>query len=357
MALTLHGTVSDNTVALDRKTATPLIINGDMQIAQRGTSQASVGGGTTGNYYTIDRMQTGAGASPSARFTQSQSTDVPTGQGFSSSLKMDCTTAQTGLSGSSANIRIVQPIEGQNLQMIKKGTSSAETITLSFWVKSNKTGTYICELRDYDNTRTCSISYTISSSSTWEKKVINFPADTTGAFDNDNAQSLDVAFFLVAGDNLTSGTLQTTWDTFTTADRAVGQVNLADSTSNEWYLTGLQMEVGTFDSNSIPDFQFEDRATSLARCQRYYQIHNEDAEAIFVYAASYTSHQATFSYNIPFHCRMRTQPTVSTPSTSHINTGTITMQISDDIANMRGNSNNSGSGARITSSITIDAEL
>ena len=351
MALTLHGTVSDNTVALDRKTATPLIINGDMAIAQRGTSETGITGST---YHTVDRFKTLI--SSLGTWTLSQSTDVPSGQGFSNSLKWDCTTANA--SPSAGNYLAHQhKIEGQNLQMLKKGTSSAESFTFSFWVKSNKTGTYNVEMLDKDNSRMIIKQYTIDSSNTWEKKVLSFAGDTTGTLDNDNAVSLEINMWLGAGSNYTSGTAQTSWGSQTNANRAVGQVNLADSTSNDWYITGIQMEVGTFDSNSIPDFQFEDRATSLARCQRYYQIHNEDAEAIFVYAASYTSHQATFSYNIPFHCRMRTQPTVSTPSTSYINTGTITMQISDDIANMRGNSNNSGSGARITSSITMDAEL
>jgi len=276
MAITLHGTVSDNTVALDRKTATPLIINGDMQIAQRGTSATGLTNGSSG-YHTCDRWQFTEFGAPSFVFTQTQSTDVPTGQGFSSSLKMDCTTAQGSLA-SADGLRISQRIEGQNLQMLKKGTSSAESVTLSFWVKSDKTGTYIAEILDKDNSRVIAKSYTISSSDTWEKKVLSFAGDTTGALDNDNARSFDISWWLAVGTDYSSGTLATSWEAQNNVNRAVGQVNLADSTSNNWYMTGVQLEVGSFDANSIPPFQFEDIGTSLLRCQRYYEKTNPATE-------------------------------------------------------------------------------
>jgi hypothetical protein len=265
MALTLHGTVSDNTVALDRKTATPLIINGDMQIAQRGTSVTGVTG--SGTPVAIDRFRNVI--SSLGTWTVSQSTDVPTGQGFTNSFKMDCTTAEASPSASSYNT-LTHRFEGQNLQMLKKGTSSAESVTVSFWVKATKTGTNIVELYDGDNSRQISQAYTIDSANTWEKKVISFAGDTTGTLDNDNNNSLAVQFWLAAGSDRTSGTLNTSWATITNANRVVGQVNHADSTSNDFYITGVQLEIGTFDANSIPPFQFEDVGTSLARCQRYF---------------------------------------------------------------------------------------
>jgi hypothetical protein len=265
MALTLHGTVSDNTVALDRKTATPLIINGDMQIAQRG---ATVTGVTSSGYASLDRYQ--MDMSSQGTFTVSQSTDVPTGQGFLNSMKLDCTTTDASL-GASDRVGFRQKIEDQNCIAIKKGTANAETLTVSFWVKSNKTGTYVIELYDFANSRQVSQSYTIDSANTWEKKVLSYPADTTGTMDNDNTSGIMVQFWITAGTTYTGGTLNTTWNSDTTANRAAGlTVNIADSTSNEWLMTGLQLEVGTFDANSIPPFQFEDRATSLARCQRYF---------------------------------------------------------------------------------------
>ena len=240
-----------------------IIINGDMSIAQRGTSEASVGNSFT--YFTVDRFKLGGAGSSSARFTMSQDTDVPNGQGFATSLKMDCTTADASL-GSSDALRISQFIEGQNLQYLKKGTANAESTTLSFWVKSNKTGTYISELRDMDNARAISKSYTIDVADTWEKKTLTFAGDTSGAFDNDNSTSLRLANWLYAGTDYTSGTLQTSWGTLTATDRAVGQVNFADSTDNNIWITGVQLEAGT----SASDFEFLPHDVNLRRCERYY---------------------------------------------------------------------------------------
>src|SRR5210317_1178325 len=198
-----------------------IIINGDMSIAQRGTSTSGV---TSSGYYACDRWRAGIGI---GTWTISQDTDVPTGQGFAKSMKIDCTTANASPSAST-DFSLETKFEGQMLQYLKKGTANAQSLTLSFWVKSNKTGDYICELYDSDNsTRSISKSYTIDSANTWEKKTITYAGDTTGAFDNDNARSLDVNFWLVAGTNYTSGTLQTSWNTTTVANRAVGQVNLA----------------------------------------------------------------------------------------------------------------------------------
>ena len=237
-----------------------IIINGGMDIAQRGTS---VSGITSSSYNTIDRMRTIVGSQ--GTWTQSQSTDVPTGQGFAKSFKLDCTTADASPSASDS-LSMQQKIEGQNVQYLKKGTSSAESLTCSFWVKSNKTGTYILEIDDADNGRNINKSYTISSANTWEKKTITFPGDTSGALDNDNATSLQCKWWLGAGSDFTSGTLQTSWGSTVNANRAVGQVNLADSTSNEWYVTGAQLEAGSVAS----DFEFLPVDVNLQRCQRYY---------------------------------------------------------------------------------------
>ena len=238
-----------------------IIINGDMSIAQRATSVTGI---TSSSFNTIDRMRTIVGSI--GTWTQSQSTDVPTGQGFFNSLKMDCTTAEASPSAGSS-LSVMQKIEGQNVQYLKKGTSSAESLTASFWVKSNKTGTYILELFDKDNSRIICKSYTISSANTWEKKIITYDGDTTGSLDNDNATSLQIKWHLGNGSDFTSGTLQTSWGANTNANRAVGQVNLADSTSNEWYITGIQLEAGT----SASDFEFLPFDINFQRCKRYFQ--------------------------------------------------------------------------------------
>ena len=238
-----------------------IIINGDMSQSQRSTSVSSI---TGSGYNTVDRWHivlSGLGT-----WTQSQTTDVPSGQGFATSLKMDCTTADASPSAGDY-LQINTKFEGQNLQYLKKGTASAESLTLSFWVKSSKTGTYIAELYDGDNARQISKSYTIDSASTWEKKTITYAGDTTGAFNNDNGASLNLQFFLGAGTDFTSGTLNTSWNSATTANRAVGQVNLGDSTSNDFWITGVQLEAGT----TASDFEFLPYDMNLRRCQRYFE--------------------------------------------------------------------------------------
>ena len=268
MSLQLNGTagVTYNDGSNQPAAASPyglknLIINGNMQIAQRGTSSTGI---TSSGYYTVDRFQHGIGSM--GTWSISQDTDVPSGQGFSNSLKLDCTTADASPAVSDTLI-LRQKIEGQMLQSLKKGTSNAEKVTVSFWVKSAKTGTYILELDDRDNTRAISQAYTISSANTWEKKTLTFDGDTTGAFDNDNGSSFWVSFWLGAGTNFTSGTLATLWASRTDTNRAVGQVNLADSTSNYINITGVQLEIG----DTATPFENRMYSTELAMCQRYFQ--------------------------------------------------------------------------------------
>jgi len=247
-----------------RPNVQPLIINGNMAVAQRGTSAT---GKTGSGYYTCDRWN--MSASSLGTWTQTQDSDVPTGYGFANSLKMDCTTADASPAAGD-NLALQYSFEGQDLQLLRKGTSNAQKTTISFWVKSVKTGTYICEVYDHDNSRTISTAYTISSGSTWEQKIINVPGDTSGALDDNNAQSLSIQFHLAAGSNYTSGTLNTSWNANVNANRMVGQVNLGDSTSNNFWITGVQMEVGEYTSSTLPPFQHESYGNNLARCQRYY---------------------------------------------------------------------------------------
>ena len=247
-----------------------IIINGGMDLAQRGTSTSGV---TSSGYYACDRWRTGIGI---GTWTISQDTDVPTGQGFAKSMKIDCTTANASPSASS-DFGLATKFEGQNLQYLKKGTSNALSLTCSFWVKSNKTGDYTLEITDSDNSRSISQSYSISSANTWEKKTLTFAGDTTGTLDNDNAQSIELNWWLSSGSNYTSGTLQTSWGSQVTANRAVStQVNLADNTANEWYITGVQLEAGT----TASDFEFLPHDVNLQRCQRYYYKSYEIGTAV-----------------------------------------------------------------------------
>ena len=250
-----------------------VVYNGAMKIAQRGTNFTGV---TASGTFPVDRFLFHVGSL--GTWTLSQSTDVPTGQGLGHSIKCDVTTANASPSGT-AYARIDQRFEGQDLQRFCKGTSSAKNFAVSFWVKSPKTGTHIVQLQDQDNSRTVSKAYTVSSANTWEKKELIFPADTTGAFDNDNGGSLFLCFYLAVGTGYQGGTLQTTWGTPVNNTRATGQVNVADSTSNDFYLTGVQMEASSYCS----EFEHRSFGDELLRCYRYYyRLKGEDNKTYMI---------------------------------------------------------------------------
>ena len=253
----------------------PIIINGNMAVAQRGTSFADVGNGD----YTLDRYRTSVSDDGAITITQEALTSGNAyNDGFRTALKCDVTTADTSMTGTQKFL-IQQILEAQDLQVLKYGTSSAEKLTLSFWVKATKTGTNIVRLYAFDDDRSVSASYTVSSSNTWEHKVLNFPADTTGVIDNNNGQGIQISWALAAGGDFTSGTLATSWAANTAANDFVGQVNNFDSTSNNWHLTGVQLEVGEFTSSTLPPFQHESFADNLARCHRYCYVMGASANA------------------------------------------------------------------------------
>ena len=237
-----------------------LIINGAMQVAQRGTSTASISSGDT--YPSVDRFM--LRVSSAGTWTNSQSTDAPAG--FSSSLKMDCTTADASLAADD-NVQIQYRFEGQDLQQLNFGSASAKSLTLSFWVKATKTGTNIVVLYQDDGNDFIAKSYTVDSADTWEYKTITFSGNTLASITNDNTRGLIVQFFLAAGSNFQSGTLATSWAGYVQGNEAVGQVNHADSTSNNFYLTGIQLEVG----ETATPFEHRSYGDEFAKCQRYYE--------------------------------------------------------------------------------------
>ena len=238
-----------------------LIINGAMQVAQRGTGPFT---NASGGYLTVDRFQ--LSGTMGGNFTLEQVSDAPSGSGFKKSFKA---LAPTGFSSpaSTASAKIITSLEGQNLQQLLKGSSNALPVTLSFWVKSVVTGTYIFELYDDDNNRTISTAYSVSASNTWEKKVITIVGDTSGALDNDANSSLSLVWWIGAGSNFTSGTLNTSWASTVTANRAAGQVNAVASNNDAFYITGVQLEVG----DTATPFEHRSYGQELALCQRYYQ--------------------------------------------------------------------------------------
>ena len=252
-----------------RPNAQSLIINGSMAVAQRDTSVT----GITGDGYKLcDRWYEYLSSLGTYTFAQeSQSIHNPAGgAGFRQAFRIDCTTADASPSASD-EFWFGMKFEGQDLQLIKKGSSNAEKLTLAFWVKSNKTGTGQVNFRDTDNGRMCSGTYTISSADTWEHKIINIAADTSGAFTDDNAESLQIQWYLDSGSNYEGGAAPTAWETDVATDRnAAGTLNIGDNTANDWSITGVQLEIGEYTSSTLPPFQHESFADNLDRCHRYY---------------------------------------------------------------------------------------
>ena len=295
-----------------RPDAKPIIYNGDMGVAQRGTSFTGV---SSGSNWPVDRFEfypTNLGAYTIIQ--EALTSGEAYNNGFRTALRIDTTTADA--SPASTDYAILRAkLEGKDLGLFKKGTSNAEKFTLAFWVKSNKTTTGQVNLFDIDNDRLVSGTYTISSANTWEKKIINFPADTTGGFDNDNALSLVVEFFLDSGSNFSSGTAPTAWEAQTNADRNANNFAIGSSTDNDFAMTGVQLEVGEFSSTTIPPFQFETFGDNLARCQRYYyrMINENVAMGTFSYYSS-----GRVEAGVSFPVTMRTAPSlVSTSGSSY----------------------------------------
>jgi len=276
-----------------------VIDNGAMTINQRGvTTQVTI---LYSGYYTVDRWRYWANGGSSGTWTMVQDTDVPDGQGFKYSLKTDCQVANASPDAADY-ILLTQSMEGYNLQRFNKGTSDAKTMTLSFWAKSTLTGNFVAELNDNDNSRTVSALFQTTTS--WKKHVITFPADTTGAFGDDNGLSLYVNFWLSAGSTYTSGTLATTWASATDANRAVGVQNLMSSTSNNFWVTGVQLEAG---SVATP-FEFTKYGHELATSQRYYYRNSGNKIVIF---NDYNNSTSNFWAQMYLPVTMRAAPTAT----------------------------------------------
>ena len=316
-----------------------MIINGAMQVAQRGTS--STGVGASDGYFVCDRWNF-AQATNAGRLTMTQDSSAPSG--FANSLKLACTTADTSIGADEAAL-IQHRIEGQNLQAFAKGTSDAKPFALSFYVKGNASATYVCELFDGDNSR--QISKTFSVTTSWTRVVLTFPADTTGAFADDNGISLYLQIWLHTGSNYSSGTLNSTsWASNTNANRAVGIDSFFDSTSRTFFITGVQIEVG----DTATDFEHEPYSVTLSKCQRYYKKTGaDDRIRLTQYHTSYKGG------GMFFHPTMRAAPTLSKTDAggTTISTGSITA----DSLFLYVASGTTDTTVREITDIVLDAEL
>jgi hypothetical protein len=285
-----------------------MVTNGSMQVAQRSTSETGLS--STNSYKTVDRYTTYI--SSLGTWTQSQDTDAPSG--FGHSLKMLCTTADA--SPASTNRMLIQTnLEGQDIQSLGFGDTS-NTYTVSFYVKSNVTGTYILEHLGGTASATghhISTSYTVNNSNTWERKTITLNVDS-GAMTSDNTGGLTLSFWLGTGSNYSSGTLNTSWSSPSAGNRAVGQVNLASATNNYWQITGLQVEVG----DTATPFEHRSYGDELAKCQRYYEkIYLHDTYRLNGVAWSTESQ----NISLPFTVTKRVPPSISVPSIGQVFTG------------------------------------
>ena len=236
-----------------------VVINGGMQIYQRG----DVTGATSHTYGGPDRFR--VARSGAGTFSQ-KSIGVNGAFGIQRALIIDCTTQSGSLAAGAFQI-IQHKIEGFNAQRFEKGYPTAKQFALSFYAYSEKGGTYTVALEDANNGRYVSASYTVTAS-TWQKHEVIFPADTTGKLDNDNGESLAIEWWLAAGTNYSSGTFSTSWASSVTANKVhPSQVNMGESTSNNFYLANVQLEVGSV----CTPFEWKSFTEDLTDCQRYYR--------------------------------------------------------------------------------------
>jgi len=277
-----------------------LIINGAMTVAQRGTSFTGLG---TAAAYTLDRWKLDINGSPEARVTITQDTDVPSGQSFASSLKIDVTTAESAVA-SNETFHVFQNIEAQNLQLLAYNTASAKTMALSFWFKSPKSGTHCVTIDNQDGGSTYIREFTVASADTWEKHSVTFPGDTAAGINNDNGTGLTLIFPLINGTTY-HGTANT-WTGSGTQWSTSNQQNLLDNTANNIYITGVQLEVGSVSR----DFEHEDYGTTLAKCLRYYWLKDMNNPRHFTGGYETSSGNGT-SPPYTFPQVMRAAPTIT----------------------------------------------
>jgi len=332
-----------------RPNTVPIIQNGDMAVAQRSTSVTSH---NAVSYTTVDRFKTVCETGTYTVIQESLTSGAAYEAGFKNALRLDTTTAEASAGSAGEQTTIEQRIEGFNLQAFKKGTSNAEKFTLAFWVKASKTGSNLqVNLIDQDNSRMIGGTYDISSADTWEHKVINFAADTTGAFGDDNGNSLTIEWFLDGGSNYSGGAVPTAWETKSNADRNVTNFDLAGSTDNDWAITGVQLEVGEFTSTTLPPFQFEDFGDNLSRCFRYFYKMSGDDFTSSKSRESDRHRNATITYPT----QMRAQPTIAV-LTNPANVSPTWSNQSNERANMTGTASADGV-TELVGTISANAEL
>ena len=340
-----------------------MIINGSMNVAQRSASVTGLG--AAGGYFTCDRWNIASG-NTAGRFTMSQTADGPNGIS-ANCIKLDCTTADSSIAAAE-NLVLQQKFEGQNLQRIGKGIAGAKQITLSFYVKASAAFTFGVELRDRDNDRQITKLY--DTTTDWVRHEFTFPADVddgSSPFDDDNASSLELRFWLHAGSSFAGGTLNTAaFANTTTANRAAGIDSFFSNTDNNWFITGVQMEIGPV----ATEFEQEEISVTVAKCQRYYRSYggNSTHERICTAFALSTTEARGVIENV---VEMRTTPTIAVSAvgnflTEHVGTNTACSAVAVDQPSPKNTAINftigaanltAGQGLQIVTNNTTNARL
>ena len=299
--ITFSGDVVPSTPLSNRN----LIINGAMQVAQRASSATQV---SNAAYATLDRWKFWENTDGSYQSSQVDITDLP---GFTKAMLLSPNSADTSI-GNSQYAFFGQLIEAQNLQHLSYSTSSAKTLTLSFYVKSNLTGKMTVYVAKYDNTtRIVPLEFDLpSSANTWERITLTVPALTesaAGVINNDNGMGLEFGWYLSAGNTYkvgTSGTWSSNSNGYSTANH---NVNFMSSTDNNFYITGVQLELG---DNATP-FEHRTLQDELLRCQRYFYLVGGDSTGNQRnYIVGRTSNNNAMYCAPPSAVPMRSTPTV-----------------------------------------------
>ena len=276
-----------------------MVVNGSMIVAQRSSSVAGVT--ETDGYKTVDRFQfwTYSGGT----YTLSQDSAAPSGFAYSHKVLNTATTST--VAGTGVSFR--QRIEAQNLQQLAYNTADAKDVTLSFWVKSTATGTWAVRIYNPDSGRMVTKTYAVSSANTWEKKQITFAGDTSGIINNDSGYGFEIAWWLAAGTDFTSGSATGDWETYSSTKEADGQTAQLN-TGGDWAITGVQLEIG---DTSTP-FEHRSFSDQLQACQRYYKRFETTGSEYQAFSAGVQYGNTIYLGTMNYHPEMRATPSFST---------------------------------------------
>ena len=295
--VTVDGQQLPTTGALTHRN---IVVNGAMNVAQRGTSKTGI---TASQYATVDRMY--VGVLNCGTWTSTRESNAPAG--FSNSFKMLCTTADA--SPAAGDFAVFQYFfEAHDIQHLNYGTSDAVPLTVSFWVKSDKTGnaSFACLQPDAAD-RTFSKQYTINTANTWEYKTIIIPADENGVIDDNNDKGLLIEWWCNSGTDFSSGSHPTTWTAQDDTDRNASNIGIGQAVNDYLQITGIQVEVG----EKPTPFEHRGYGDELLRCQRYYQVIDMASNS---YSAQYSGNGNFYGAPIYFITEMRSQPSSYTYS-------------------------------------------